>query len=82
MSFVIKSDTLGERVYLRITKKGWGAPFRYGLVKTIEEATLLAQANYAGTMAVRAERYISRSFDVLRIQAVKPARVERLLELT
>ena len=65
--YVIKSDSCGERVYLRMTKMGWGKPHRYGLMRDARDATTFRSTALANVYAHHAEQIISRVFEAVRL---------------
>lgn len=82
MRYVVKTDTHGERRYLRLSRIGFGGGYRYGLVKRVEDATELYPAHRAGAIATRAGQIISRYFEVMPFEQPKRSRVkEKILEL-
>jgi hypothetical protein len=66
--FVVRSDSYGERVYLRMFGRGrYGSKF--GLVRSLAEATTFSSRLEAGTSAGRAGNAIMRMFDVGQLDA-------------
>jgi hypothetical protein len=61
--FVVRSDSYGERVYVRTSGKGRGT--KLGLVKDIEDARVFTSAVSAASCAGRARNLISRLFSVV-----------------
>lgn len=62
--YIVKSDSCGERVYLRISKS-FGTSYRFGLVKVAAEATVVKNPNHASAFATRAGCFISRLFEYI-----------------
>lgn len=63
-SFVIGSDSHGERVYVRARQREWGARYVYGLVRTVSEATrfthfwAVEHRNHVASIIIREFRVI------------------------
>ena len=70
--FVVKSDSYGECVYLRLFGRGRYGP-KFGLVRSPAEATTFSSRFEAGTKAGRAGNVIMRLFDVGELDATPAA---------
>jgi hypothetical protein len=70
--FVVKSDSYGERVYLRMFGRGrYGSKF--GLVRSPAEATAFSSRFEAGAKAGRAGNVIMRAFNAVELDATPAA---------
>src|ERR1700728_5396806 len=67
--FVVKSDSYGERVYLRMFGRGrYGS--KIGLVRSPAEATAFSSRLEAGSKAGRAGNVIMRAFNAVELDAI------------
>jgi hypothetical protein len=70
--FVVRSDSYGECVYLRMFGRGrYGSKF--GLVRSPAEATAFSSRVEAGTKAGRAGNVIMREFNTVELDATPAA---------
>lgn len=70
--FVVRSDSYGECVYLRMFGRGrYGSKF--GLVRSPAEATAFSSRREAGTKAGRAGNVIMRAFNAVELDATPAA---------
>ena len=70
--FVVRSDSYGECVYLRMFGRGrYGSKF--GLVRSPAEATTFSSRFEAGTKAGRAGNVIMREFNAVELDATPAA---------
>jgi hypothetical protein len=70
--FVVRSDSYGECVYLRMFGRGrYGSKF--GLVRSSAEATAFSSRLEAGTKAGRAGNVIMRAFNAVALDATPAA---------
>jgi hypothetical protein len=69
--FVVRSNSYGECVYLRIFGRGRGSKF--GLVRSPAEATAFSSRFEAGTKAGRAGNVIMRAFNAVELDATPAA---------
>ena len=70
--FVVRSDSYGECVYLRMFGRGrYGSKF--GLVRSPAEATTFSSRFEAGTKAGRAGNVIMREFNAVELDAIPAA---------
>jgi hypothetical protein len=72
IKFVVRSDSYGECVYLRIFGRGrYGSKF--GLVRSLAEATAFSSRFEASTKAGRAGNVIMRAFNTVELDATPAA---------
>jgi hypothetical protein len=72
IKFVVKSDSYGECVYLRMFGRGrYGSKF--GLVRSPAEATAFSSRFEASMKAGRAGNVIMRAFDAVELDATPGA---------
>jgi hypothetical protein len=70
--FVVKSDSYGECVYLRMFGRGRHGS-KFGLVRSPAEATAFSSRFEAGTTAGRAGNVIMRAFNAVELDATPAA---------
>jgi hypothetical protein len=70
--FIVRSDSYGERVYLRIFGRGPHGS-KFGLVRSPAEATAFSSRFEAGTKAGRAGNVIMRAFNPVELDATPAA---------